>query len=118
MMFSRRDAKRARDRRHDARRRMRQPWRALYATRVWQRLRAEQLRREPFCRMHAARGEKIAASHVDHIRAHRGDPALFFDPANLQSLCSTCHNKVKQSHERSRFVPVGADGWPVERPSN
>jgi 5-methylcytosine-specific restriction endonuclease McrA len=79
-------SKRERDRRYDAKRRIEQPWRALYRTREWRKLRAEQLRREPWCRMHAAKGEQVGASHVDHIEAHRGDPALFFDPANLQSL--------------------------------
>jgi 5-methylcytosine-specific restriction enzyme A len=32
------------------------------------------------------------ASVVDHIRPHRGDKALFWDNANHQSLCETCHN--------------------------
>jgi 5-methylcytosine-specific restriction endonuclease McrA len=108
-------AKRERDRRYDAKRRVEKPWRALYRTPAWQKIRAEQLRYEPWCRMHATKGKQVGASHVDHIRAHRGDRALFFDPANLQSLCVTCHNKVKQSHERSRFVLVGADGWPIEQ---
>jgi hypothetical protein len=34
---------------------------------------------------------------------------LLLDPENLQSLCLTCDDKVKQSHERSRFLPMGAD---------
>jgi len=106
-------AKRGRDRRYDAKRRSEQLWRRLYFTPEWRKLRVAQLRREPWCRMHAAKGEHVGASHVDHIKAHRGNRALFFDPSNLQSLCVTCHNKVKQSHERSRFVQVGADGWPV-----
>jgi 5-methylcytosine-specific restriction protein A len=28
---------------------------------------------------------------VDHIVKHNGDPRLFWDPANLQALCPTCH---------------------------
>jgi 5-methylcytosine-specific restriction endonuclease McrA len=106
-------AKRERDRRYDAKRRAEQPWRALYFTPEWRKLRAEQLKRDPWCRMHAAKGEQVGASHVDHIKAHRGNRALFFDATNLQSLCVSCHNKVKQAHERSRFVPVGTDGWPL-----
>lgn len=111
-------AKLERDRRYDAKRHIERPWRALYSTPRWRKLRADQLRRQPWCRMHTAKGERIAGSHVDHIKAHRGNRELFFAPANLQSLCATCHNKVKQSHERSRFVPVGADGWPVEAHSD
>ena len=106
--------KRARDRRHDAKRQTEQPWRSFYFTPEWRKLRAEQLNREPWCRMHVAKGEQVQASHVDHIRAHRGSRALFFDPANLQSLCPTCHNKWKQAQERSCFLPVGLDGWPKQ----
>ncbi len=108
--------KRVRDRRHDAKRRAEQPWRLLYFTPEWRRLRAEHLRREPWCRVHAAKGEQVQASHVDHIKAHHGNRALFFDPSNLQSLCPTCHNKWKQAQERSRFLPVGVDGWPEQEP--
>jgi len=38
---------------------------------------------------------------------------LLLDPEKLQSLCLTCYDKVKQSHERSRFLPMGSDGWPI-----
>ena len=37
---------------------------------------------------------------------------LLLHPENLQSLCLTCYDKVKQSHARSRFLPMGGDGWP------
>jgi 5-methylcytosine-specific restriction protein A len=30
---------------------------------------------------------------TDHIVPHRGDPALLWDPANLQALCARCHNR-------------------------
>ena len=30
---------------------------------------------------------------VDHIRPHRGDPVLFWDEKNWQSLCKSCHDK-------------------------
>lgn len=39
---------------------------------------------------------------VDHIRPHRGDEALFFDPANLQAVCKAWHDSVKQRQERAR----------------
>jgi 5-methylcytosine-specific restriction protein A len=31
------------------------------------------------------------ATLVDHVVPHRGDPALFWDVENWQSLCATCH---------------------------
>ncbi|MFC3058810.1 HNH endonuclease signature motif containing protein [Paenirhodobacter populi] len=41
------------------------------------------------------------AEHVDHIKPHRGDQALFWDWRNLQALCAHCHNSVKQRQERA-----------------
>ena len=37
---------------------------------------------------------------VDHIRPHRGDPDLFWDEGNLQSVSREYHDRVKQSIER------------------
>ena len=37
--------------------------------------------------------------HGDHVVAHRGDEALFFDERNVQTLCANCHNSAKQSEE-------------------
>ena len=56
------------------------------------------------------------ATVVDHIKRHGGDEAKFFDSDNLQSLCSTHHNSVKQSEERTGkpIRRVGPDGWPIE----
>ncbi|WP_299686706.1 hypothetical protein [uncultured Tateyamaria sp.] len=38
---------------------------------------------------------------VDHIKPHRGDMTLFWDPNNLHSVSKAYHDKVKQSLERS-----------------
>jgi 5-methylcytosine-specific restriction protein A len=32
------------------------------------------------------------AVHVDHIKPHGGDLALFWDPKNWQGLCGSCHS--------------------------
>ncbi|WP_233470450.1 HNH endonuclease [Neorhizobium petrolearium] len=54
------------------------------------------------------------ANTVDHVTAHRGNEALFFDPENLASLCATCHSRHKQREEHGRkVVRFGADGWPL-----
>lgn len=79
----------------------------LYNTRGWARLRAAQLRREPHCRICASVNQFTPATVADHIVPHRGTRSLFFDPANLQSLCKRCHDSVKASHER--VDPHGAD---------
>ncbi len=69
-------------------------WHKFYLTRLWRDvLRPEQLIREPFCRECARYGLRTPATDVDHIRAHKGDWAVFSDPANLQSLCHSCHSR-------------------------
>jgi 5-methylcytosine-specific restriction protein A len=49
---------------------------------------------------HCAKAGRIEAAYaVDHIRPHRGDLTLFWDHANHQSLCESCHN-AKSVRER------------------
>jgi 5-methylcytosine-specific restriction protein A len=90
-------------------------FRAWYREPLWHALRSTQLRSHPQCLFHQRMGVKVQATIVDHIKPHRGSRALFFDARNLQSLCESCHNRVKQSRERSRFKPVGKDGWPTDK---
>lgn len=69
-------------------------------------LRPAQLVREPFCRVCAATypvedpRHRTRATVVDHVRPHRGDWALFVDPANHQSLCKHHHDQ-KTARERA-----------------
>lgn len=55
-------------------------WRWMYGTETWGELRTEQLLKEPFCRACAARGLRVRATDVDHIRDHKGDWDVFTDP--------------------------------------
>lgn len=98
-----------------------QAYRKLYYTNRWRDLRAAQLAREPLCAMCLSQGRTTAATVADHKRPHRGDPTLFFDPDNLQSLCDApaspwrCHSAAKQREDRAGFSPeVDADGWPTD----
>lgn len=91
--------------------------RHLYNTARWQRLRSEQLRQHPLCRMHAELGRVVEARVVDHITPHRGDEELFFNRGNLQSLCKICHDAAKQAQERSAhglLRGAGLDGQPLD----
>lgn len=88
-------------------------WRRWYKLARWRALRAAQLMRNPLCAMCNASRRITAATVVDHKRKHKGDPALFWDPANLQSLCKLHHDGVKQSWEKGGKAEVGADGWPL-----
>lgn len=89
-------------------------YRRWYFSARWRRLRLAQLAAEPCCRMCARIGRRTPATIADHVRPHKGDPALFFDPSNLQSLCAPHHDATKQRQERGRVTaPIGADGWPL-----
>lgn len=92
------------------------PWRHLYNTKQWHKLRAIQLRDNPLCDMCQEQGRVVAATVVDHIKPHKGDKALFFDGNNLQSLCKTHHDSAKQKAERNGVADIGCDasGQPID----
>ena len=56
-------------------------------------MRAAQLASHPWCVDCMKRNEHVPATEVDHILPHNGDPVLFFDENNLQSLCKTDHSR-------------------------
>ena len=74
-------------------------WSVLYNSPKWKALRAQKLREEPFCQICGAE-----ATEVHHIQPHNGDTELFYDSANLMSICHSCHVKEtqKESEERKR----------------
>jgi 5-methylcytosine-specific restriction endonuclease McrA len=81
----------------------RPPWHGWYNTARWQELRMRVFTRDRFtCRMPGCGRLEGNTSRLvcDHIRAHRGDAALFWDEANLQTLCKPCHDGLKQTVEQ------------------
>lgn len=77
-------------------------WHAWYSLPIWtDRLRPDQLLREPFCRECAAEGKRTKATVVDHIQPHRGEWSRFVDVSNLQSLCKFHHDR-KTALEQAR----------------
>lgn len=76
-------------------------YKRLYNSKRWKDLRAIQLRGKPMCHYCSLLSKRTIAMVVDHIKPHRGDEALFFDPENLQSLCKLCHDAAKQQLEKS-----------------
>lgn len=56
-----------------------------------------------------------AANLVNHIKPHKGDKRLAFDPANLQSLCKPCHDSLAAIKDNGGTVP-GCDhnGIPMD----
>lgn len=85
-----------------------------YTSTRWRQLRTKVLNSHPLCAIHLQSGKLVPATIVDHIKPHRGNPELFWDEANLQSLCKRCHDSVKQRLEKSG-VDIGCDvtGMPL-----
>ncbi|WP_434672174.1 HNH endonuclease [Pseudomonas sp. R1-15] len=67
----------------------------------WQKAREGWLHAHPLCVYCERLGRVTAGSVVDHIEAHRGDMAVFWDRNNWQTLCKPCHDSVKQAEEAS-----------------
>lgn len=92
-------------------------YRKLYKSQRWQTLRRLQLSKHPLC-TRCLNGEPrrlTPATVVHHKREHKGDPALFFDPSNLESLCAPHHDRDAQSEERLGYSrEIGLDGYPVD----
>ena len=82
----------------------------------WQKARASFLKSHPMCVMCSNEGRVTAANVVDHIKAHAGDQALFWDKANWQPLCKSHHDSDKQMLEKSgdiraKFTADGRVVW-------
>lgn len=80
-----------------------------YSLPIWtDRLRPDQLAREPFCRKCAQLypstdlRHRTEATVVDHVVAHEGDWQLFASPGNLQSLCKRHHDSKTAQEQREK----------------
>lgn len=97
-------------------------YRKMYQTKQWRVLRERALLRDLYTCQHPGCGVSLTkgrsgdrAAVVHHIKAHKGDPCLFFDLNNLQSLCKRHHDSDAQSQEaRGYSTQMGEDGWPVD----
>ena len=76
--------------------------------RQWQKARARYLKAHPLCVQCLKEGHAVTATVVDHIRPHRGDPVLFWDEKNWQSLCKPCHEK--RHGTKITILSIGSDG--------
>ena len=65
--------------------------RAWYHTAQWRRIRQCVLWAHPLCVQCQTDGRISEATDVDHIDPHQGNLAKFYDYANLQGLCASCH---------------------------
>ena len=70
----------------------------------WQIVRKRFLARHPLCVECEQSGKLTPATVVDHIKPHRGYPALFWDEQNWQSLCKKCHDrKTRLEDQRPEY---------------
>lgn len=86
----------------------------LYSTKRWRALRLVILERQGWlCKQTGVLlvdgRDKPNAAVIDHIQAHRGDLALFWDEDNLQAVAKSWHDKVKQKAEGQDWWRKG--GW-------
>lgn len=82
------------------------PWRAWYNSKRWREKRIAIFTRDLFtCQMRGCARLEGDTSQLacDHIKRHRGDEALFWSDANLQTLCKPCHDRLKQIEERRGY---------------
>lgn len=70
----------------------------LYRTPGWKQLRALVLKEQPYC----VQCGKTKNLTVHHIKAPRGNPALFFARNNLVTICVTCHRYITQKEIAER----------------
>jgi 5-methylcytosine-specific restriction enzyme A len=64
----------------------------LYNSKQWQSIRIAQLSNYPWCAECMKEGRYTAATEVDHVDPHQGDPARFF-AGPFQSMCTPCHSR-------------------------
>lgn len=81
------------------------PWRQWYKLARWQRLKLQVHLRDAYvCQKtgvicdgaYPADNSPVA----DHIREHRGDPVLFWDPGNIHTVSKAYHDSEKQKLEQ------------------
>lgn len=66
--------------------------RRWYRTARWAALRQHKMNENPLCLDCYAFGHIEPWTDLDHRIPHRGDPALFWDPHNLEGRCHACHS--------------------------
>lgn len=85
------------------------PWRRWYASERWRRLRLEVFTRDGYrCQR---TGELCVGKYpapnspvANHKRPHKGDAALFWDAANIETVAKHVHDGLIQSEERAEEV--------------
>lgn len=86
-------------------RRQTQPWRAWYNTPRWERLRRQAFERDLYTCQRSGEicsgtGNDQNSPVANHKIPHHGDPALFWDINNIETVTKRIHDGLIQSEER------------------
>ena len=73
----------------------------FYNSKAWRILSTQQRRLHPLCQICLANGHTKAGAHTDHIKAIE-DGGDLLNPANLQTLCISCHSTKTIKEQRTR----------------
>lgn len=85
--------------------------RRFYDSRLWERVRAAKLARDPLCQRCKALGRVTAAVHVDHRESMARGGHQTADE-NLASLCASCHSQKTQTELNGLPLPENAPNAP------
>jgi 5-methylcytosine-specific restriction protein A len=72
-----------------------------YTSRPWRALRKRILLRDHYTCKRCGRLDRPSGLIADHKTPHRGDASLFWDEANIETLCKPCHDGPKQREEKT-----------------
>jgi 5-methylcytosine-specific restriction protein A len=97
-------------------------WHKLYTSARWSNpiygLRWQCLVRDGFICQACGRSDHSRRLHAQHRIPHKGDPALFFNLANLRTLCPPCHQQITTEEERGKargYTDLcDKDGYPLD----
>lgn len=83
------------------------PWRAWYRTARWQKLRQQVFVRDAYkCQrtgiLCIGKYPAPNSAVANHKRPHRGDPELFWDPDNIETITKAEHDSIVQAEERKQ----------------
>jgi 5-methylcytosine-specific restriction protein A len=93
------------ERQRDNQRREAQPWRNWYKTVRWEKLRREAFARDLYTctrtgELCAGTGHAPNAPVANHKTPHKGDPSLFWDIDNIETVTKRVHDTIIQAEER------------------
>lgn len=85
-----------------SRKRYRKSYDSFYHSREWQAVRRQVLDRDNYlCQVCKRAGRITPATTVHHIVPVRADWTRRLDPANLETICKTCHNAEHNERAKS-----------------